>query len=323
MDAGAFSAVIDLVHLLSTTGNVLREPKLAVQLYELYVGYVEQLDFKDVEGDIAVCLLAHPLWSGAKVTAGDLERAVEGDNYDWEREIISVMLNLATMVLHSMDDVEKDALRAVQVYQRAIEGGSIGALYHLARFREKDHEGLPCDINCAAELYMRVVEVRGDMRAMNELLRLLCMGFEGVQQVAERTAKVLERVGNGGNGNASVSLARLLQQDVNGVEKDAARAAGLHQQAIDASVVLARYELAHLLETDHDGLPRDTKRAAKLYDQVVEEVKDLRTFIELFLSTWTGLEAEEQIASRAILLFERVADSGNVKALVSLGHLLQ
>ncbi len=69
--------------------------------------------------------------------------------------------------------MERDVLRAVNLYERAIEVGNVLAMISLADLLKSGVDGVEKDIPRAKELYLRAAAVDPNTRAL-EQLALVC-----------------------------------------------------------------------------------------------------------------------------------------------------
>lgn len=103
------------------------------------------------------------------------------------------MDDLATFLIDGAKGVDADPVRSVELFGRAIDGGSVTSLNKLAVVLEKDAKRVDADPVRAAELYRRAID-GGEVIAMVNLARLLSKGARGVNPDRARAIALYSRV---------------------------------------------------------------------------------------------------------------------------------
>ena len=195
---------------------------------------------------------------------------------------IEAMFNLGHLLQESGEGVERDVVRAMELYESAIEkGDNVFAMVNLGYLLQEGAEGVERDAVRARELYESAIE-KGDMKAMFNLGVLLQEGAERVERDAVRAMELYESAIEKGDIDAIVNLGVLLQEGAEGVEQDAVRARELYESAIEkGDNVFAMVNLGYLLQEGAEGVERDAVRAMELYESAIENADNVGAMKDL------------------------------------------
>jgi TPR repeat protein/GTPase SAR1 family protein len=121
-----------------------------------------------------------------------------------------------------------DLERSVQVYNKAVDGGSAVAMFKLARLYEDGKRGVTKNVDLAAQLFQRASDL-GNVEAMTRLAKCYASGA-GVTKDVDKAVELLERASDRGNVEAMSRLA-VHYANGDGVTKSVEKVVELLQRA--------------------------------------------------------------------------------------------
>lgn len=173
---------------------------------------------------------------------------------------------LGMMYDHGYQNNPTEHTRATGFYACAISGGDVSATYNLANTLANGAEGVDADPVRAVELYSRAID-KGSLDggagicSFSNLDHLLLRDAEGLDPDPTRAVDLFNWAIAEGDVQARVSLASLLENGAHGVDADPIRAAELYRRAFDEGFHTgAMFDLAVLFENGAPGLDADPAR---------------------------------------------------------------
>lgn len=265
----------------------------------------------------AMVACANVLKGGAAGVDANPARAV--DLYDRaidEESNVFAKWFLAVLLEEGAPGVDADP--AFDLYNRAMDIGSeVGEMTNLLLVLEEGAPGVDADPARAVGLYNRAIEKEPDADVMNSLANLLKNGADGVDVDPTRAVALYSRaIDEEGSVDAMSSLANVLKSGTDGVDADPARAVVLYNRAIDGGSVFAKYDIAVLPIEGKDSVQGENKQAVDIYCRAIEEVcqADTMTDVARYLKFVDF--------ARAVKLYNRAVDEGNVVAMYDLADIL-
>lgn len=239
---------------------------------------------------------------------------------------IHAIVCLANLLSSGAPGVQRNAPRALQLYEQAIETSQIStAMVNLANLLSSGAPGVPKNVSRAMQLYQQAIITYQDIDAMVNQANLLALGAPGVQQNATRAVQLYEHaIKTCQHTNAMNSLANLLSSGAPGVERNAPRAVQLYQHSIDISHNTdAMNGLANQLKYGAPGVQPNAPRAVELYQLAIDNSQSARAMYNLAVLLSVGAPGVQQNAPRAVQLYEQAIDtSQHGDAIYNLGLLL-
>ena len=217
-------------------------------------------------------------------------------------------------VLFEKGDEHRDAMPflATRVYERAVEKcNSTRAMYSLGRMLEEGYEGHPPQLTRAVDLLERAAN-GGRSKAMHRLGDILLKGYDDVPPNPARARTYFERAIAKGCDDSMNNLGVLLEKGYEGVEADPSRAAELYRKAIEIGhSTTTMCNLARLLEKGYEGHPPDATEAVRFYKLAMEESDDIDAIWNLSRHVRRGYGEVPGDSEYANELVERAIKSGS------------
>lgn len=206
------------------------------------------------------------------------------------------------------------------------ENGQIPGMCSLGHAFEHGVCGLQSDMNVAAELWRRDVQVYGCNVARYNLAEVYEAG-SGVEKNPALAKTLYETVlAEEGLPQAAKRLARLLERGADGVKADARRSVQLYQWVVENDTdVEAMCNLGDVYREGRVGVDRHPAKAAELYQRARHEGGSSRATNSLAVMVELGYDGVMSDPARALKLYEEAVEKGeggNTVAMVNLASLL-
>lgn len=263
------------------------------------------------EGNIPRALfnLANIYRDGTTKISADIPKAISlYEKAIAEHNFVPAMITLGALLSNPAVH-NSDPQTAVQLYQRAIyEQGSLDAMFNLGNLLQVGGRNVPPNIPRAMELYNRAAE-GGHSSAMVNMAALLYYG-EHIEKDTERAIKLLERaISTDAKPVAMYNLALILLSSTSDKESSTARGIELLESASQQGHTLASLHLADLLVKGGENLAKDSIRAAELYSKAGTEGSG-EAMLKLANLLCDGDGQVENDWGKARELYETVAKAG-------------
>lgn len=197
----------------------------------------------------------------------------------------------------------------------------LDAMYEEASSYMTMSNGKPKDAQKALKLYQKAADA-GSLKAKVALADLLCNGNETVAAHPVQALRLYEVGVAEGDIRAIHGLATLLSDDTSGVDKDQDRALRLYERAAEAQDADSKFALSKMLWKRRRGPNNEAARAVNLLEELVAETNRLDAKLLLADYLTQGAEGVPMNAQRARTLLESAAETGNISAVAKLGILL-
>lgn len=224
--------------------------------------------------------------------------------------------NLGRMYYWGYGGIEMDERRASQLYKRACDDNSGRACSNLAGMYKSGMGGLREDSDMAKRLYERACEV--SKNSCSVLAQVYMDGSHGFNQDKDKARELFQRACDYGDSTACATLGAMYLKGNDRVSKDEQKAVALLQDACDLGDATECDNLAEMFRLGTAEIPRDEPRAGRLYRDACDggSISGCRHLAEMYEHGDGGLAKDDAELAR---LYRWICDDKGDAACSKLG----